>query len=109
MHRGEMIPCAFLDAQRLLLADWTVVQSQSFCKCEARRPGEEEDPGETSKSGGGISGQNRVWVQAEYGGKAKQSYTKHSGCRMGENICKSCLIKDLYVEYKFKQRMFKTQ
>ena len=71
--------------------------------------GEEDDPGETSKSGGGISGQNRAWIQAECGGKAKQSYTKHSGCRMGENICKSCLIKDLYVEYKFKQRMFKTQ
>ena len=108
-----MIQYAFLNAQRLLFADWTVVQSQSFCKCEARRPwgrpGEEDDPGETSKSGGGISGQNRAWIQAECGGKAKQSYTKHSGCRMGENICKSCLIKDLYVEYKFKQRMFKTK
>ena len=74
-----MIQCAFLDAQWLLspFTDWTVVQSKSFCKCEARRPWgrpeEEDDPGETSKGGGGISGKNKEWIQAEYGGKAKQS------------------------------------
>lgn len=37
------------------------------------RPEEEDDPGETSKGGGGIHGKNKEWVQAEYGGKAKQS------------------------------------
>ena len=37
------------------------------------RPEEEDDPGETSKGGGGISGKNKEWIQAEYGGKAKQS------------------------------------
>ena len=67
-----MIQCAFLNAQWLLspFTDWTVVQSKSFCKCEARRPWgrpeEEDDPGETSKGGGGISGKNKEWIQAHY-------------------------------------------